>query len=160
MAVGTALAVTGMAVGLLGMDTPDVFSLIFFAVLGSVAVGALSLFFQMALGRAGLLLGLFVFTIFGVPASGGPYALQMVPEVWHSLSAWVPLRYMTDGARAILYLNGNTDAGLTQAIVVLVAYAVAGYVLAATASVIRDRAGNKSGALPSDSSSVGEAVAA
>ncbi|MEI6042900.1 MAG: YhgE/Pip family protein [Chloroflexota bacterium] len=130
MAVIAGVCVTWMAVGLLGMDTPDWFTLGLFAILGTLAVAAVSLFFQTAFGRLGLLVGIIFFTILGVPASGGAYPVQMIPGFWQFLYNLLPMRYLTDGIRSLLFLGGNQEAGLGMALVVLPAYAISGILLA------------------------------
>jgi uncharacterized phage infection (PIP) family protein YhgE len=130
MGLITGLLVTFMAVVVLGMDTPDWLSLTLFAVLGSLAVAEVALFFQMAFGRLGLLVGVIFFTILGVPASGGPYPSEMLPSLWQFLHNWLPMRYMTDGVRSILFMGGNGEAGLTAAIIALSIYVISGLLLA------------------------------
>jgi YhgE/Pip-like protein len=130
MAISAGICVTWMAVGLLGMDTPDWFTLGLFAVLGTATVAAVSLFFQTAFGRLGLLVGIIFFTILGVPASGGAYPVQMIPSFWQVLYNVLPMRYLTDGIRSLLFLGGNQEAGLGAALIVLPAYAIGGVLLA------------------------------
>ena len=101
-----------------------------FAILGTLAVAAVSLFFQTAFGRLGLLVGIIFFTILGVPASGGAYPVQMIPGFWQFLYNLLPMRYLTDGIRSLLFLGGNQEAGLGMALVVLPAYAISGILLA------------------------------
>ncbi|NWJ47725.1 MAG: DUF3533 domain-containing protein [Chloroflexi bacterium] len=139
MALVVAGGVTLMAVVFLDMDTPDGWSVLLFSVLGSLAVAEMSLLFQITFGRLGLLVGVMFFTILGVPASGGPYPAQMVPEFWRFLHGWLPMRYMTDGLRSLLFMNGNMDAGLGKAILALALYAVGGLLVAWLASHLIER---------------------
>lgn len=113
---------TWMAVGILGMDAPNALTLGLFAVLGVAATATVTLLFITAFGTAGLILGVLFTTIFGVPSAGGVYPLEMMPPFFRFLAAWLPLRYMTDGARSLLFFDGRGDAGLTAAIWVLGLY--------------------------------------
>ena len=140
MAVVAGLAVTWVAVGWLGMDTPNVWTLGLLAILVTVTTAELSLLFQVVFGQLGLLVGLIFFTVLGVPASGGAYTFQMLPSFWQAVSHIVPLRYATDGTRALLFLSDNSgDTGLGTAIIVLATYAIAGVSLTWLFSYLYDR---------------------
>ncbi|MBN9390890.1 MAG: DUF3533 domain-containing protein [Chloroflexi bacterium] len=123
MAVGVGLLDTWVAVGLLGMDAPDWVSLSLFAVFSMLTINFLALFFQTVFGyHLSLVIGLFFFTILGVPASGGPYSLEMVPGLWQFLHLWLPAGHITEGMRALLFMNGNLESGLGLALLVLGGY--------------------------------------
>jgi YhgE/Pip-like protein len=130
---------TWMAVGILGMDAPNAFTLGLFAVLGVAAIATVTLFFITAFGTAGLVLGVLFTTIFGVPSAGGVYPLEMVPPFFQFLATWLPLRYMTDGTRALLFFDGRGDAGLTTAIWVLLAYLLGAIAAGAATALAIDR---------------------
>jgi YhgE/Pip-like protein len=130
---------TWMAVGILGMDAPNALTLGLFAVLGVASTAIVTLLFLTAFGTAGLILGVLFTTIFGVPSAGGVYPLEMVPPFFRFLSTWLPLRYMTDGTRSLLFFDGRGNAGLTTAIWVLAGYLLGAVVAgAATAFAIDD----------------------
>ena len=139
MSVMAGVLITWMAVGILGMDAAKVLELGLFAILGIAATGYITLFLLTAFGTAGLVLGVLFTTIFGVPSAGGVYPLEMIPGLFRFLSLWLPLRYMTDGARALIFFEGRGGAGLNPAILVLVAYAAGSALLAAAASFLIDR---------------------
>lgn len=139
MSVLAGVLETWMAVGILGMDAPNAFTLGLFAVLGVAAIATVTLLFITAFGTAGLVLGVLFTTIFGVPSAGGVYPLEMAPPFFRILATWLPLRYMTDGARALLFFEGRGDAGLTAAIWVLVAYLLGAIVAGAATAFAIDR---------------------
>ena len=139
MAVLVGLLVTWVAVGWLAMDAPNVWTLGLFAILVAAATTYMSLLFQVAFGQVGLLVGLIFFTVLGVPASGGTYPVQMLPSFWQWLHTFLPLRYATDGARALLFMGGNEEAGLGSALLVLGMYALGGLLAAWLVSQLKDR---------------------
>lgn len=134
------LLITGLAVGLLDMDTTQsAWTLALFAVLAVAAISAVTLFFVTAFGRIGLLLALLVTTIFGVPSAGGVYPLEMVPDFFRALGSVLPLRYITDGARALIFFGGEVEAGLGTALWVLVTYVAIGLGLGGATASLADR---------------------
>jgi YhgE/Pip-like protein len=139
MAVLAGLLISWMAVGLLGMDASNEPGLVLFAILGTVAIANVTLLLLTAFGTAGLLLGVLFTTIFGVPSAGGVYPLEMLPGFFRFLATWLPLRYMTDGARSLIYYDGRGAAGLDTAVVVLLAYAVSAVLLGGVTAWAIDR---------------------
>ncbi|MBI2708102.1 MAG: DUF3533 domain-containing protein [Actinobacteria bacterium] len=105
-AVASGAAVTWAAVGLIGMGTTtSALAVGAFAVLGVAAVEAIALALLGALGLAGSLASVFVTTILGVPSAGGVYPLEATPAAFRFLAGWMPLRYLTDGARALIFFG-------------------------------------------------------
>jgi YhgE/Pip-like protein len=140
MSVLAGALITWMAVGILSMDSSRVIGLALFAILGTAAIANLTLFFLTAFGTAGLVLGVLFTTIFGVPSAGGVYPLEMLPAFFRFLSGWLPLRYMTDGTRALMFFDGRGAAGLDPAIWVLLSYAGAAALLGGVTAYVIDRA--------------------
>lgn len=130
---------TWMAVGILGMDAPNALILGLFAVLGVAAIATVTLLFITMFGTAGLILGVLFTTIFGVPSAGGVYPIEMMPPFFRLLATWLPLRYMTDGVRALLFFDGRGDAGLTPAVWVLVTYLLGATAAGAVTAFAIDR---------------------
>ncbi|MGI8797093.1 MAG: YhgE/Pip domain-containing protein [Acidimicrobiia bacterium] len=118
---------TWMAIGILGMSAGSAWKVGLFAMLGVTTSATITLTLLTAFGVAGELLAFFFAVVFGVPSAGGVYPVQALPSFFRFLHAWMPLRYLTDGSRALIYFNG-ADLGLTRAVVVLGGYA-AGAVL-------------------------------
>lgn len=130
---------TVLAVVVLGMTATNRVELALFAVLGVAAAAMVTLAFLVPFGLAGSLVGVLFVTIFGVPASGGPYPIEMLPGFFRFLAAWLPLRYLTDGARSLVFLDGRLDAGLGTAIAVLLAYAAGAALLGGATALAIDR---------------------
>lgn len=129
---------TVLAVAGLGMSATDPRLLVPFAVLGVAAAAMVTLAFLVPFGLAGSLVGVLFITIFGVPSSGGPYPLDMLPGFFRLLAEWLPLRYMTDGARSLVFFDGRLDAGLRGALSVLAAYTLAGALVSGSIAVAID----------------------
>lgn len=138
-AVGMGLLQTALAAGPFAMTVSDGRALAVFSILGAAAVGAFTLLLLTVAGEVGALLGVLATTIIGVPSAGGVYPLQMVPDAYRVLGDWLPLRYLADGARSIVFFNGRLEAGLGTAIFALGAYLVASVVLGGVAAAIADR---------------------
>ena len=130
---------TWMAVGLLDMPAPHPVWLGLFAALGILAVAMTTLVLLTALGETGITVALLLTTIFGVPSAGGVYPIELLPQFFRFLARWLPLRYMTDGARALLFFDARGTAGLTRALVVLGIYATGGLVLGGLVAFAIDR---------------------
>ena len=111
---------TWTAVGILGMSTCAVWELGLFTMLGVVTATTLALMLLTAFGIVGELIPLFLVVIFGVPLAGGVHPVQALASFFRFLHAWIPLRYLTDGTRALIFLNG-ANVGLTRAVLVLAA---------------------------------------
>lgn len=154
LAVVAGVLQTLLAVSVLGMSATNPIVLALFAVLGVAATATTTLAFLVPFGLAGSLAGVLFVTIFGVPSSGGPYPLQLVPGFFRFLGEWLPLRYLSDGTRALVFLDGRLDAGLGRALWVLALYAVGGALasgLVALALDRRRRASAPAPTLPTDS---------
>ena len=139
MAVLAGALETWMAVGLLDMPAPDPVRLGLFATLGILAVAMPTLILLTTLGELGMIFALLFTTIFGVPSAGGVYPIEMLPAFFRFLARWLPLRYMTDGARALLFFDGRGAAGLRRALVPLGIYATGGLVLGGLVAFAIDR---------------------
>ncbi len=130
MALIAGVSLTWLAAGLIRMPASDSWALGQFAVLSVAAVSMLTMIFETALGaELGALLALLVAIVLGVPSAGGVYPLEMVSGFFQFLGTWLPLRYITDGARSFVYFNGSHAAGLSTSLVVLVLYVVLGFLL-------------------------------
>lgn len=124
MAPLAALLETVMAVNVLGMDTSSWVNTFLFAWLGIAAIAAITLVFLTAFGILGELAAVVFITIFGVPSALGVFPSYAVPPFFRFTSSWHPMRYETDGARAILFFGSRGAAGLTDSIAVLAAYLI------------------------------------
>ncbi|GCE45619.1 YhgE/Pip-like protein [Thermosporothrix hazakensis] len=129
LAVVMGPVLTWLAVNCFGMPVSDGVKLGWFSILGIGAIGLITLALATGFGEIGVLLALFLTTILGVPAAGGIYPLQMVPDFFRALSGWLPLRYLSDGLRSLVFYNARMEAGLRSAITVTSIYAGIGFLL-------------------------------
>jgi uncharacterized phage infection (PIP) family protein YhgE len=67
-----------------------------------------------------------------LPASGALYPSESLPAVWQWFYAVMPMRYMVDRMRSVLFLNNEMENGLGTAIIVLSSYAVGALIIAGT----------------------------
>jgi len=132
--VGAAVGVTvsAVALGPLDMSVDRPWLLAGLAVLGAVAVAALTLALYTAFDLAGSVLAALFLVIYGVPASAGVYPVQALPGFFRFLHSWLPLRYLSDGVRAVTF-GGGPPGTIARAAGVLAGYTVLG-VLAALAA--------------------------
>src|SRR4051794_21430009 len=79
--------------------------------------------FQVLLGIPGTAVGLLVFVVIGNPASGGSSAPQLLPGFWRTISQALPPGAANTAMRDVVYFDGH---GATNALLVLVTYAVLG----------------------------------
>ncbi|MGB3328189.1 MAG: DUF3533 domain-containing protein [Thermomicrobiales bacterium] len=124
--LSAALAIVGsvaqawVAIGILGMAVDQVAPLIFFGMLAIFTSALFTLLFLTALGTPGLLLAILVQTFVGAPSARGIFPKEMLPDFYQKAGTVLPLRYITDGVRAIVFYDANGAAGLTRGIVGLV----------------------------------------
>jgi ABC-type multidrug transport system permease subunit len=114
-----ALLVSGaylLIAGHLGMPVPNSLTLWLFGVFAITAVGIASTSLIAVLGGVGALAGLFVFVIIGLPAAGSTVPLQASPQFFTWLATVDPMHQVFLGTRALLYLDGRADAGLSESL--------------------------------------------
>src|SRR5690606_22513474 len=107
------------------MGTPVSNTWAFFGVilLAMVAIGALTLLLITLFSLPGILIGLLVTTILGVPSAFGIFPSEMMPRFYQVLGDVLPVRYLSDAVRSLLFFDGRGDAGLTRGVWVLAIYA-------------------------------------
>jgi YhgE/Pip-like protein len=128
----------------LNMDVADWFSLSLFTSLYVLAISWLTLLCQMVFKRGAIPFTALVLLLLSIPASGALYPLESLPAVWQWLYAVVPMRFMVDGMRSVLFLNNEMENGLGTAIIALSSYAIGALLIAGTiAWVMRLNTANK-----------------
>ncbi|MCX4825260.1 SNG1 family protein [Streptomyces sp. NBC_01142] len=128
------------SITLLGMPAPHFWQLALLSVAVPTVVGWVTLGLLAVLGAPGLLVGMFGFIVLGIPTSGGPYPLEMVPDFFRTLAHGLPLNHWVSGVRSLLYLDANAENGMRGAwIAVLVCAGLAA--LLALAVSLYDRRG-------------------
>ncbi|WP_343708294.1 ABC transporter permease [Mycobacterium sp.] len=100
----------------LGMPVQNKLTLWLFGAFAIFTVGVASASLIAAMGAIGIVVGLFVFVILGIPAAGAAVPLQATPAWFEWLASFEPLHQVFVGARSLLYLGGRADAGLSQSL--------------------------------------------
>lgn len=133
VAAAVGLTVSAVALGPLDMTVDRPWLLAGFAVLGAAATAALTLALYTAFDLAGSVLAALFLVIYGVPASAGVYPVQALPGFFRFLHSWLPLRYLSDGARSLAF-GGGPPGAVARAAGVLAAYTLVGIVAAIVAA--------------------------
>ena len=125
----------------LGMPIPLGWQLWLYGVFAISAVGVTSSSLIAVLGSMGLLFSMLVFVILGLPSAGATVPLEAVPTFFRWLAEFEPMHQVFLGVRALLYLNGRADAGLTQALLMTAIGLVIGLLVGGIITNIYDRSG-------------------
>jgi len=133
VAAAVGLTVSVVALGPLDMSVDRPWLLAGFAVLGAAAVAALTLALYTAFDLAGSVIAALFLVIYGVPASAGVYPVQALPGFFRFLHSWLPLRYLSDGVRAVTFGGGPTGT-VARSAGVLAGYTVVGVLVAVAAA--------------------------
>ncbi|GBE63759.1 hypothetical protein MFM001_02210 [Mycobacterium sp. MFM001] len=125
----------------LGMPIDRSWPLWLYGVFAIAAVGVTSTSLIAVLGTLGLLVSMFVFVILGLPSAGATVPLEATPPLFGWLAKFEPMHQVYLGARALLYLDGRADAGLSHALVLTAIGLVIGLLLGGIVTRIYDRRG-------------------
>ncbi|WP_082969430.1 YhgE/Pip domain-containing protein [Mycobacterium kyorinense] len=125
----------------LGMPIPDGRALWLYGVFAIVAVGVTSTSLIAVLGSVGLLVSMLLFVILGLPSAGATVPLEAAPSFFGWLAKFEPMHQVFLGVRALLYLDGHADAGLTHALILTAVGLVIGLLLGGIVTRIYDRRG-------------------
>lgn len=136
-AVGGVLAVA-TALVVFGMDVSSDWKAYAVGALGSVTVAMISLVFLTLFGLVGELLGVLFTTIFGVPAALGIYPYQAVPGFFRFVSAWHPMRYLSDAMRSIAFFDAS-GPDLPRGITIVTIWLIAATLLGLLSAYLLNR---------------------
>lgn len=123
----------------LGMPTSHGLSLWLYGVFAIVAVGITSTSLIAVLGSTGLLVGLLLFVVLGLPTAIGTVPLEAMPSFVGLLAKFEPMLQVFLGARALLYFDGRADAGLSQAVTMTAIGLLIGLLLGAIVTRVYDK---------------------
>jgi YhgE/Pip-like protein len=140
LALLTSVVYMAIASGL-GMPIDHSWPLWLYGVFAITAVGVTSTSLIAVLGTLGLLVSMFVFVILGLPSAGATVPLEATPPLFGWLAKFEPMHQVYLGARALLYLDGRADAGLTHALALTAIGLVIGLLLGGIVTRIYDRRG-------------------
>lgn len=116
LAIVGSLVQAGVAIGLLDMAVDRVMPLVLFGMLAIFTSAIFTLLFLTLFGTPGLLLAILVQTFLGAPSARGIFPKEMLPDFYQKAGTVLPLRYITDGVRSIVFYDANGAAGLTRGI--------------------------------------------
>ena len=125
----------------MGMPVQNGLALWLFSAFAILSVGVTSTSLIAALGAIGALVSLFVFIILGLPSAGAAVPLQATPALFEGLAEFEPMHQVFLGARALLYLGGRADAGLSQSVELTAGGLVIGVLLGVIVTRLYDRRG-------------------
>ena len=125
----------------LGMPIALGWQLWAYGVFAIIAVGVTSSSLIAVLGSMGLLFSMLVFVILGLPSAGATVPLEAVPPVFRWLAEFEPMHQVFLGVRSLLYLNGDREAGLSQALLMTSIGLVIGLLVGGIITKIYDRSG-------------------
>ena len=125
----------------LGMPITSRWQLWAYGVFAISAVGITSSSLIAVLGSMGLLFSMLIFVILGLPSAGATVPLEAVPPFFRWLAEFEPMHQVFLGVRALLYLNGHGDAGLSQALLKTSVGLVIGLLLGGVVTHLYDRKG-------------------
>jgi len=125
----------------LGMPIQHAVPLWLYGTFAIAAVGITSTSLIAILGALGLLVSIFVFVILGLPSAGATVPLQAAPPFFGWLANFEPMHQVFLGTRALLYFDGQADAGLSRALIMTAIGLVIGLLLGAVFTYLYDRRG-------------------
>jgi len=120
----------GFAAFVIGIDAAHPWLALAFMVVTALTFTAVVHGLNAYLGPAGRFVAL-ILLVLQLTTAGGTFPWQTTPDPLHPLHVLLPLSYVVDGLRHLLY--GGTLTGLWTALAVLAAYLVGGLALAALA---------------------------
>lgn len=133
----------GILAGLVGTVTAAAFAggfgehfweVVALTALVSLAVGAPTAACARVLGAAGIGLAALVLVLLSVVSSGGPLGSSMLPDLYRTLSPWLPAAEAYSALRGSLYFAG---AGVVGPVLLLATWAVAGMALVIIVDIAR-----------------------
>ncbi|MFD3459818.1 YhgE/Pip domain-containing protein [Nocardia fluminea] len=139
--IPAATAILAAAAFAVDLDLPNCGLLWLFSILAINAIGVGTLAVVTLLGPIGIVISMIFFIGWSIPVSGGAIPQQALPPFWRFLGSFEPMRGVCDGVRAIIYFDAHADAGLSRALLLLVAGLVAGLVLGLLGNTVYDRMG-------------------
>ncbi|HZU46452.1 MAG TPA: DUF3533 domain-containing protein, partial [Mycobacterium sp.] len=142
LALGLLTSAVYMAIAkALGMPFTHGWMVWLYGVFAIVAVGVTSTSLIAVLGSLGLLVSMLIFVILGLPSAGATVPLEAAPPFFGWLAKFEPMHQVFLGTRALLYLDGRADAGLSHALTLTAIGLVIGLLLGGIVTRIYDRRG-------------------
>ena len=100
-----------VAFGFLGVEHEASTAQVYlFVALATTAAVSVTMLFAVAFGAAGIGISAVLNVILGLVSSGGIAPLDALPPFYQAYADWLPLRYVIDGLRSLLFYDGSIDA--------------------------------------------------
>ena len=136
LAAGAELSV---ASGIIGVEyEAEALQVFLFLALAIGAIMAVVMLLVALFGPAGLGITALLGVLLGLVSAGGLAPIEALPGFYQIYADWLPLRYVSDGLRSLLFFDGRGAAGLDDAVQVLGAYLAGSIVLGYLISLARD----------------------
>jgi len=100
-----------VASGLLGVEHEASTAQVYlFLTLATAAVVSVTMLLAVAFGPSGIGISAVLNVILGLVSSGGLAPLEALPPFYQAYADWLPLHYVIDGLRSLLFYDGSLDA--------------------------------------------------
>ncbi|MEJ7816669.1 MAG: ABC transporter permease [Rubrobacter sp.] len=100
-----------VAFGLLGVEHEASMAQVYlFLALATTAAASVTMLLAVVFGAAGIGISAVLNVILGLVSSGGLAPLEALPPFYQAYADWLPLRYVIDGLRSLLFYGGTLDA--------------------------------------------------
>jgi YhgE/Pip-like protein len=100
-----------VAFGLLGVEHEASTAQVYlFLTLATTAAVSVTMLFAVVFGPVGIAISAVLNVILGLVSSGGLAPLEALPPFYQAYADWLPLRYVIDGLRSLLFYDGSLDA--------------------------------------------------
>ena len=100
-----------VAFGLLGVEHEASTAQVYlFLTLATTAAVSVTMLFAVVFGPVGIAISTVLNVILGLVSSGGLAPLEALPPFYQAYADWLPLRYVIDGLRSLLFYDGSLDA--------------------------------------------------
>ena len=106
-----AAAESWVAFGILGVEHEASTAQVYlFLALATTAAASVTMLLAVAFGAVGIGISAVLNVILGLVSSGGLAPLEALPPFYQAYADWLPLRYVIDGLRSLLFYGGSLGA--------------------------------------------------
>ncbi|MBD7968818.1 ABC transporter permease [Paenibacillus gallinarum] len=120
--IAVAILIPSAVFGLFGsFHSSGIIQIFLFTLLCTMTMFAMFKMIGMLFGKWAMLAA-FPVNILGIFASGGAIPVTNLPDFHRVLGNMMPIRYMIEGMRSLLYYNGNMESGLGKALIIVPAF--------------------------------------
>lgn len=139
LVLGTVETLVAFGIYEVHRESSVLYALLFLSLVAAVSLFAALVLLEAFGARAGVLIGSFLVISLGLATSGGTTPPESLPGFLRGLENVLPFGHATEGTRALLFYKGRLDAGLGEALWVLMAYLSGMLVLGGLIALVRER---------------------